>query len=56
MTTLEMRDLTSVDGRILAHGEDETSGRTYLLLESTDAHVYYIYRTPEMEEVRSRGG
>jgi hypothetical protein len=56
MTTLEMRDLTSVEGRILVQGEDEVSGRTYLMLEGTDARVYYIYRTPEMEEVRSRGG
>jgi hypothetical protein len=56
MTTLEMRDLTSVEGRILVQGEDEASGRTYLMLEGTDARVYYIYRTPEMEEMRSSGG
>jgi hypothetical protein len=56
MTTLEMRDLTSVEGRILVQGEEEVSGRTYLMLEGTDARVYYIYRTPEVEEVRSRGG
>jgi hypothetical protein len=56
MTTLEMRDLTSVEGRILVQGEEEVSGRTYLMLEGTDAQVYYIHGTPEMEEVRSRGG
>jgi hypothetical protein len=56
MTTLEMRDLTSVEGRILVQGEEEVSGRTYLMLEGTDARVYYVYRTQEMEEVRSRGG
>jgi len=55
MTTLEIRDLTSVEGRILVHGEDEVSGRSYIMLESTDAHVYYINRTPEMGELRSRG-
>jgi type IV secretory pathway VirD2 relaxase len=56
MTTLEVRDLTSIDGRILVHGEEETSGRSYLMLESTDGHVYHIYRTPEMEELRSQRG
>lgn len=56
MTTLDVRDLTFIEGRILVQGEDEVSGRNYLMLEGTDARVYYIYRTPEMEEVRSRCG
>jgi len=56
MTTLDVRDLTSIEGRILVHGEEEASGRSYLMLESTDGHVYHIYRTPEMEELRSQRG
>jgi hypothetical protein len=56
MTTLDVRDLTSVDGRILVHGEEEASGRSYLMLEGTDGQVYHIYRTPEMEELRSQRG
>jgi len=56
MTTLDLRDLTSIDGRILVHGEEEASGRRYLMLESTDGQVYHIYRTPEMEELRSQRG
>jgi hypothetical protein len=36
-------------------GEEEASGRSYLMLEGMDGQVYHIYRTPEMEEVRSRG-
>ncbi len=56
MTTLDVRDLTSIDGRILVQGEEETSGRSYLMLEATDGHVYHIYRTPEMEELRSQRG
>ena len=55
ITTLEMKDLTSIEGRILVHGEDEVSGRSYMMLEGTEAQVYYIYRTPEMEEARSHG-
>src|SRR6202012_5735130 len=56
MTTLDVRDLTSIDGRILVHGEEEATGRSYLMLEGTDGHVYHIYRTPEMEEQRSQRG
>jgi Protein of unknown function (DUF3363) len=56
MTTLDVRDLTTIDGRILVHGEEEASGRSYLMLEGTDGQVYNIYRTPEIEEVRSLRG
>jgi hypothetical protein len=56
MTTLDARDLTAIDGRILVHGEEEASGRNYLMLEGTDGQVYHIYRTPEMEELRSQRG
>jgi type IV secretory pathway VirD2 relaxase len=52
---LNMRGLTAVEGRILVRGEDEQSGRNYLMLEGTDAKVHLIYYTPEMEEARSRG-
>jgi hypothetical protein len=52
----DMRQLTSVEGRILVHGQDEQSGQSYLILEGTDAKVHFIYYTPEMDEARSRGG
>jgi len=55
MTVLDLRDLTTVEGRILVHGEEESSGRNYLLLEGTDARVHYMYYTPEMEAARNRG-
>jgi type IV secretory pathway VirD2 relaxase len=52
----DLRDVTALEGRILVHGEEESSGRTYLMLEGTDAQVHYLYYTPEMEAVRNRGG
>jgi type IV secretory pathway VirD2 relaxase len=55
LVVLDLRRLKSVEGRVLAHGEDEAAGRHYLLLEGTDAKVHLIYYTPEMEEARSRG-
>jgi hypothetical protein len=33
MTTLDVRELTSIDGRILVHGEEEASGRSYMMEE-----------------------
>jgi hypothetical protein len=46
---LDFRELATVEGRILVHGEEETSGRRYLMLEGTDARVRYVYCTAEME-------
>jgi type IV secretory pathway VirD2 relaxase len=56
LVVLDFRDLTSVEGRILVHGEEESTGRAYLMLEGTDARVHYVYYTPEIEAARSRGG
>ena len=56
MAVLDLRDLTTVEGRILAHGEEESSGRNWMMLEGTDARVHYMYLTSEMEAARNRGG
>ena len=48
------RDITSLEGRVLSHGEDENASR-YLLLEGTDGRVYYLRYTSELDEARSRG-
>jgi type IV secretory pathway VirD2 relaxase len=56
MTVLDLRSLTTLEGRILVHGEEESSGRSYLMLEGTDARVHYVYYTPEIEAARNRGG
>ncbi|MDQ1474644.1 MAG: hypothetical protein QOJ99_6124 [Bryobacterales bacterium] len=58
LVVMDMRKLTAVEGRVLAHGEEEDgrgAGRHYMLLEGTDAKVHLIYYTPEMEVARSRG-
>ena len=55
---IEVLDFTktdSVEGRILVHGEDEQSGRSYLMLEGTDARVHFIHYTTEVEQARARG-
>ena len=58
LIVLDMRKLKALEGRVLAHGEEEVgkgAGRHYLLLEGTDAKVHLIYYTPEVEEARSKG-
>jgi len=58
LVVLDMRKLKTVEGRVLAHDEEESgtgAGRHYLLLEGTDGKVHLIYYTPEMEEARSGG-
>jgi type IV secretory pathway VirD2 relaxase len=53
---LDIEKVTAVEGRILVHGQDEHSGRNYLMLEGTDAKVHFIHYTPEMELLRADGG
>jgi len=53
---LDWRQMKSVDGRVLMHGEDEQSGKRFMMLEATSAKVLYIEYTPEMEGIRGRGG
>lgn len=55
MQALDLRQMSSVEGRVLMHGEDEQSGRHYLMLEGVDARVHFIEYTREMEEARARG-
>jgi hypothetical protein len=52
---LNLMPAASVEGRVLVHGQDEQTGRCYLMLEGTDAKVHYVQYTMAMEEARSRG-
>jgi len=56
MEAINWQETPSIEGRILVHGQDEQSGKSYLMLEATSAKVLYIPYTREMEEARSRGG
>ena len=58
LVVLDQRDLRSLEGRVLVHGEDEhggNAGRHYLLIEGTDARVHLVYYSPELEDARGRG-
>jgi hypothetical protein len=53
---VDWQQTAAVEGRVLVHGEEEPSGKNYLLLESTAAKAYYVPYTREMEEIRSLAG
>jgi hypothetical protein len=56
LVMFDLRRCTTLEGRILAHGEDEGTGRSFMMLEGTDAKVYCIYHTSQMAEDRACGG
>ena len=58
LVVLDQRTMTSLEGRVLVHGEGElgsSAGRHYVLIEGTDARVHLVYYSPALEEARSRG-
>lgn len=46
--------LQGVQGRILGHGEEEGSSKPYMLLESIDGKVHYVYHNTQMISLRQR--
>ena len=52
---LDHTAVDGIEGRILVHGEDD-NGRSYMMLESTDARVYAINHTLRMQVMRNAGG
>src|SRR6185295_163253 len=52
---VDFRRISLLEGRVLVHGEDEISGRHYLMLEGTDAKIYFVPYLDEIENARARG-
>src|SRR5215475_8461779 len=48
----DVRNIQNLAGRVLGHCEDESSGRSYMILEGIDHVVHFIYHSPEMEAMR----
>ncbi len=56
LVMFDLRKCAMLEGRVLVHGEDEGTGRSFMMIEGSDAKVHCAYHTAEMAEVRSRGG
>jgi len=53
-----LTDLSSsqrLEGRVLGHREEESTGRTYMILEGTDRNIHFIFRTAELDVARRQG-
>lgn len=55
IAVLDWRQTPAVEGRVLVHGQEDTSGRSYLMLEGTEGRVHFVYYTPEIEAARAQG-
>jgi len=51
----DLRDVRALCGRVLVHGEEEITGRAYMLLEGTDASVHYILHDAQVQSARHQG-
>jgi len=51
----DWRKLRTIEGRVLGHGEEENSGRRYMLLEGTDGKLHYLTHTPQIDSARQAG-
>jgi type IV secretory pathway VirD2 relaxase len=45
----------TLEGRIIAHAQEEYTGRSYMLLEGTDGAVHLVYHNHIIENARHRG-
>jgi type IV secretory pathway VirD2 relaxase len=55
MQVTDHHSIHLLEGRVITHGEEENSGRTYMLLEGTDARVHFIYHSSEIAAAWQRG-
>jgi type IV secretory pathway VirD2 relaxase len=53
---LRTAEIAQIEGRVLVTGQDETSGRNYVLVESIRGEVLQIPQVKEIVELRRRGG
>src|SRR5437762_8990456 len=51
----DFRELTHLEGRVLAHGQEEFSDRMYLIIEGVDGNVHFLYQTDEIQKARAEG-
>src|SRR5438445_8675229 len=49
------RDITRLQGRVVAHGQEEYSDHIYLIVEGVDGKVHFLYQTDEIQNARRQG-
>ncbi len=51
----DIRRIEQLRGRVLGHGEEESTGHTYMLLEGDDRKVHFIYHNSAILQARHAG-
>ena len=47
--------VNQLEGRVLGHGQEDSSGRPYVLIEGTDAKVHFVYQEDGIDAARHKG-
>ena len=48
------RQLTHVEGRVVAHGQEEDTDRMYLMVEGVDGKVHLLYQNEDIQNARHK--
>jgi type IV secretory pathway VirD2 relaxase len=51
---VSFRELTQIEGRVVAHGQEENTGQAYLMVEGVDGKVYLLYQNEEIQNARHK--
>ena len=55
LAVTDFREVTHTEGRVLAHGQEESSNRMYLIIEGVDGKVHFLNQTDEIQNARRQG-
>jgi hypothetical protein len=50
----DWRKLTTLQGRVLGHGEEDVKGKHFMLIEGTDGKLHYLTHCRETEQLREQ--
>jgi hypothetical protein len=50
-----LKDITHLEGRVIAHFHDDATGAAHMILEGTDARIHFIRHNADIEDMRHRG-
>jgi type IV secretory pathway VirD2 relaxase len=50
----DWQKLTTLEGRVLGHGEEELKGKRFMLIEGTDGKLHYLTHRRETEQLREQ--
>jgi len=55
LAVTDFREMTLIEGRVLAHGQEEYTDRMFLMIEGVDGKVHFLNQTEEIQDARRQG-